>query len=155
MMALFGGRILSAKSAATSALRIWKEGMSVTSSSAQTPRLICFTLQSPKQAELEFGDGSRFYLSAEFLRVQSPAADSKIRTIQGEKVITGRRHVGIMSVEQVGNYGLRITFDDLHNTGIYTWDYLYNLGINKFTLMRDYIKILRKHNLSRDPQRRK
>ncbi|XP_021312552.1 uncharacterized protein LOC8056129 isoform X2 [Sorghum bicolor] len=91
----------------------------------------------------------------EFLRVYSPAADSKIRSVGGEKVIFGRQHVGIMSAESVGNYGVRILFDDLHKTGIFTWDYLHHLGSNKFGLMRNYIRTLRKHGLSRDPQRRK
>ncbi|XP_077252094.1 myb domain protein isoform X3 [Tasmannia lanceolata] len=107
------------------------------------------------KVEVEFSDGSIFHLSAEFLRIYSPAADSKIRSVGGEKVIFGRRHVGIMSAEPVGNYGVRIAFDDLHKTGIYTWDYFYHLGTNKFTLMRNYIQTLKKHGLSRDPQRKK
>uniref|UniRef100_J3L6V6 Gamma-butyrobetaine hydroxylase-like N-terminal domain-containing protein n=1 Tax=Oryza brachyantha TaxID=4533 RepID=J3L6V6_ORYBR len=107
------------------------------------------------QVEAEFADGSTFHLSAEFLRVHSPAADSKIRSVSGEKVLFGRRHVGIMSAESVGNYGIRILFDDLHKTGIFTWDYLHHLGSNKFSLMRNYIRTLRKHGLSRDPRRRK
>ncbi|ONM35459.1 hypothetical protein ZEAMMB73_Zm00001d042469 [Zea mays] len=145
---------------------------------AQPPRLTKFALHPPKfvslrfpddqrfllphirrsclpQVEIEFADGSSFHLSAEFLRVYSPAADSKIRSVGGEKVIFGRRHVGIMSAESVGNYGVRILFDDLHKTGIFTWDYLHHLGSNKFSLMRNYIRTLRKHGLSRDPQRRK
>ncbi|ONK71187.1 uncharacterized protein A4U43_C04F5780 [Asparagus officinalis] len=123
--------------------------------SAQSPRLTKFSLQAPKSVMVEFSDGRVFNLSAEFLRIYSPAADSKIRSVGGEKVIFGRRHVGIMSATPIGNYGVRIDFDDLHKTGIYTWDYFYNLGSNKFTLMRNYIKTLRKHGLSRDPQRRK
>lgn len=121
---------------------------------AQPPRLTRFTLHPPKSVEVGFSDGSVFNLSAEFLRLYSPAADSKIRSINGEKVISGRRHVGIMSAELVGNYGIKIAFDDLHKTGIYTWDYFYHLGSKKFTLMRDYVKTLKKHGLSRDPQRR-
>ncbi|XP_057983310.1 uncharacterized protein LOC131168113 isoform X3 [Malania oleifera] len=72
-----------------------------------------------------------------------------------KNVIFGRRHVGIMSAEPIGNYGVRMVFDDLHKTGIYTWDYFYHLGSKKFTLMRNYIKTLKKHGLSRDPPRRK
>ncbi|XP_054808506.1 uncharacterized protein LOC129310632 [Prosopis cineraria] len=121
----------------------------------EAPRLIRFSLQPPKCVEVEFADGSVFKLSAEFLRINSAAVDGKGRSIGGEKVIFGRRHVGIMSAEPVGNYGVRITFDDLHKTGIYSWDFLYNLGSNKFTLMRNYIKTLKKHGLSRDPPRRK
>ncbi|KAK2969782.1 hypothetical protein RJ640_028062 [Escallonia rubra] len=144
------------------------------------------------QVEVEFADGNLYHLAAEFLRIHSPAADSKIRSVRGEKqhklslvgildnyhmscglavllindmlieylaslkqVIYGRRHVGIMSAEPVGNYGVRLLFDDLHKTGIYTWDYFYHLGSNKFSLMRNYIKTLKKHGLSRDPPRRK
>ncbi|KAJ8504114.1 hypothetical protein OPV22_005000 [Ensete ventricosum] len=99
--------------------------------STQPPRLTRFALHPPKAVEVEFSDGSNFNLPAEFLRVYSPAVDSKIRTIGGEKVIYGRRHVGIMSAEPVGNYGVRIIFDDLHKTGIYTWNYFYHLGANK------------------------
>ncbi|KAL1369802.1 hypothetical protein HN51_000158 [Arachis hypogaea] len=119
------------------------------------PRLTRFSLQAPKLVEVEFADGHVFKLSAEFLRINSPAVDGKIRSIGGEKVISGRRHVGIMSAEPVGNYGVRLNFDDLHKTGIYSWDYFYHLGSNKFTLMRNYIKTLKKYGLSRDPSRKK
>ncbi|KAF5193850.1 5-proFAR isomerase-like protein [Thalictrum thalictroides] len=124
-------------------------------STLQTPKLTKVALHPPKSVEVEFADGSVFSLSAEYLRVHSPAVDSKIRSVGGEKVIYGRRHVGIMSAEAIGNYGIRIVFDDLHKTGIYTWNYFYHLGSNKLSLMRDYIKMLRKHGLSRDPQRQK
>ncbi|KAI5341329.1 hypothetical protein L3X38_020603 [Prunus dulcis] len=119
------------------------------------PRLTRLSLHAPRCVEVEFGNGSVFNLSAEFLRIHSPAVDAKVRSIAGEKVISGRRHVGIMSAEPVGNYGVRIVFDDLHNTGIYSWDYLYHLGSNKFSLMRNYIKTLNKYGLKRDPPRRK
>ncbi|KAM7258444.1 hypothetical protein ACFE04_014185 [Oxalis oulophora] len=98
---------------------------------ADAPRLTRFSLQAPKCVEVGFGDGRKFNLSAEFLRINSPAADGKIRSFGGEKVIFGRRHVGIMSAEPVGNYGVRLVFDDLHKTGIYPWDYFYHLGSNK------------------------
>ncbi|KAK0590091.1 hypothetical protein LWI29_022584 [Acer saccharum] len=120
-----------------------------------SPRLTRFSLDAPKKVDLEYVNGSKFSLSAEFLRIQSPAADGKIRSFGGEKVIFGRRHVGIMSAEPVGNYGVRIIFDDLHKTGIYSWDYFYYLGSNKFSLMRNYIRTLKKHGLSRDPAKRK
>ncbi|KAL4184223.1 hypothetical protein AMTRI_Chr11g102270 [Amborella trichopoda] len=110
---------------------------------ANTPRLTKFILHPPGWVEVEFGDRSTFSLSAEFLRIYSPAVNSK--------VICGRRHVGIMSAQPVGNYGVRILFDDLHKTGIYTWDYLYHLGSYKFTLVREYIRSLKKHGLSREP----
>ncbi|KAK7333482.1 hypothetical protein VNO80_30256 [Phaseolus coccineus] len=127
----------------------------MTTMAGETARITRFSLQAPKHVEVEFGNGRMFKLSAEFLRVNSPAVDGKIRSIGGEKVIYGRRHVGIMSAEPVGNYGVRLNFDDLHKTGIYSWDYFYHLGSNKFTLMRNYIKTLKKHGLSRDPRERK
>ncbi|KAF6165352.1 hypothetical protein GIB67_018796 [Kingdonia uniflora] len=130
-----------------------KRAIHVIHASVQPPRLTKFSLIPPKNVEVEFADGNVFNLSAEFLRVYSPAVDSKIRSVGGEKVIFGRCHVGIMSAEPVGNYGIRILFDDLHKTGIYTWDYFYHLGSNKFTLMRNYIKTLKKHGLSRQPRR--
>ncbi|XP_071916044.1 uncharacterized protein [Coffea arabica] len=119
------------------------------------PRLTRFSLKAPKSVEVQFDDGSLYSLPAEYLRVYSPAADSKVRSVAGEKVIYGRRYVGILSAEPVGNYGVRLLFDDLHKTGIFTWDYFYHLGSNKFTMMRNYITTLKKHGLSRDPLKRK
>ncbi|EFJ27751.1 hypothetical protein SELMODRAFT_76016, partial [Selaginella moellendorffii] len=101
------------------------------------------------QAEIEFDDGQKFQMSAEYLRVYSPAADSKRRS----KIVSGRRHVGIMSIDPIGNYAIRITFDDLHNTGIYTWDYLDHLTHSKISLMKQYLKSLKELGLSRDPRK--
>ncbi|XP_017238118.1 uncharacterized protein LOC108211118 isoform X2 [Daucus carota subsp. sativus] len=70
------------------------------------PRLTKFSLHPPNSVEVEYANGSVYKLSSEFLRIYSPAADSKIRSVGGEKVIYGRRHVGIMSGEPVGNYGV-------------------------------------------------
>ncbi|KAH9613274.1 hypothetical protein KSS87_000987 [Heliosperma pusillum] len=117
-------------------------------------KLVLAQLHFVSPVDIEFADGKAFSLSAEYLRVYSPAADSKIRSVGGEKVIFGRRHVGIMSAEPVGNYGVRLLFDDLHKTGIYTWAYFYHLGSNKFTLMRNYISTLKRHGLNRDPKRK-
>ncbi|ANM63801.1 Myb domain protein [Arabidopsis thaliana] len=71
------------------------------------PKLSGFSIVSPKQVEVEYADGTKFNFSSEFLRIHSPAADGKVRSIGGEKVISGRRYVGIMSAEPVGNYGVR------------------------------------------------
>ncbi|CAN8266228.1 unnamed protein product [Cochlearia groenlandica] len=131
--------------------RVISRRIHATTSDVTVPKLSRFSVTSSKTVELEYGDGSKFCFSSEFLRIHSPAADGKIRSIRGEKVISGRRHVGIMSAEPVGNYGVRLVFDDLHRTGIYPWDYFYQLGSNKFGLMRNYIQTLRKHNLSREP----
>ncbi|KAK4346228.1 hypothetical protein RND71_032567 [Anisodus tanguticus] len=98
------------------------------------------TVLNGKKVEVEFENGSLYKLSAEYLRIYSPAVDSKIRSICGEKVISGRRHVGIMSAEPIGNYGVRLLFDDLHKTGIFTWDYFYHLG-NISTTSSSYVII--------------
>ncbi|XP_019247392.1 PREDICTED: uncharacterized protein LOC109226923 isoform X2 [Nicotiana attenuata] len=73
---------------------------------ANCPRLTKFALHPPKFVEVEFDNGNLYNLSAEYLRIYSPAVDSKIRSVGGEKVISGRRHVGIMSAEPIGNYGV-------------------------------------------------
>jgi DUF971 family protein len=66
-------------------------------------------------------------------------------------VVTGRRHVGIMALEPVGTYALRIRFDDMHDTGLYTWDWLYNLGVNQDEIWQAYLDALSERGLSRDP----
>ncbi|PNH11991.1 hypothetical protein TSOC_001113 [Tetrabaena socialis] len=72
--------------------------------------------------------------------------------LAGLRVVSGRRHVGIMSVEPVGNYAIRIHFDDLHSSGIFTWDYLAGLGgPRRWAHMRDYLRRLRAAGLGRDP----
>ncbi|XP_073278516.1 uncharacterized protein [Primulina huaijiensis] len=72
------------------------------------PRLTKFSLHAPKTVKVEYNNGSAYILSAEYLRIYSPAVDSKIRTIGVEKVISGRSHVGIMSAEPIGNYGISL-----------------------------------------------
>ena len=66
-------------------------------------------------------------------------------------IVAGRRHVGILGVEPVGNYAVRIVFDDLHDTGIYTWDYLYRLGAEQERIWQNYLRSLADKGLSRDP----
>ena len=60
--------------------------------------------------------------------------------------------MGVMGLEQIGNYAIRLQFDDLHASGIYTWPFLYDLGVNKFQYMREYIKGLKRHGESREPR---
>ncbi|KAG6545267.1 hypothetical protein Mapa_013380 [Marchantia paleacea] len=111
---------------------------------------------SYKVLEVEYANGDKFYYSAEFLRVRSPSADSTRSTASGSsRVISGRRHVHMIDIEPIGNYGIRIKYDDTHDTGIYTWNYLYELGSKKFYYMRAYIKALQEQGLSRNPRKRK
>ena len=78
--------------------------------------------------EVAFDDGHTIRLAAERLRVESPSAEVQGHGPNERKIVPGRRHVGIMSVEPVGNYALRLLFDDGHNTGLYSWGLLYELG---------------------------
>jgi DUF971 family protein len=100
---------------------------------------------------VSFDDGARFELPAELLRVESPSAEVKGHGPGQKTIVAGRRHVGIMDLEPIGNYAVRIMFDDLHNTGMYSWRYLYNLGQNRERLWADYLAALQQRNLSRDP----
>ena len=104
-----------------------------------------------KILEVDFDDGSHFALPAELLRVESPSAEVQGHGPGEKTLIAGRRHVGIMAVEPVGNYAVRIKFDDLHDTGIYSWRYLYNLGREKDRLWQAYLDALAARGLSRDP----
>ena len=104
-----------------------------------------------KTLELDFAGGERFSLSAEFLRVSSPSAEVRGHGPGQETLIRGRRHVGIMDIEAVGNYAIRILFDDLHDTGIYSWDLLYNFGRDRDRLWRDYLDRLDAAGASREP----
>ncbi len=104
-----------------------------------------------KVLEIDFDDGQTFSLPAEFLRIQSPSAEMRGHGSGPGKLIGGRRHVGILKVEPVGNYAVQIAFDDLHDTGIYSWDYLYELGSRQDELWRHYLDRLEKEGLSREP----
>ena len=104
-----------------------------------------------KALEIDFDDGSRFRLPAELLRVESPSAEVQGHVPGQKQIVSGRRHVGIMGVEPVGHYAIRIRFDDLHDSGIYSWGYLHELGRRQETLWADYLKALEERGLSRDP----
>lgn len=104
-----------------------------------------------KMLEVDFDDGASFAIAAELLRVESPSAEIQGHG-SGQKVtLAGRRHVSILNVEPVGNYAIKISFDDLHDTGIFSWQYLYDLGTNQKDLLDSYIERLNELGLSRDP----
>ena len=104
-----------------------------------------------KVLEIDFEDGKTFSLRAELLRVESPSAEVQGHGPDQKTIIAGRRHVGIMGVEPVGNYAIRINFDDLHDTGIYSWDTLYDYGQRQDELWQDYLDALKAQGLSRNP----
>ena len=75
-----------------------------------------------------FEDGGKFELPAEYLRISSPSAEVQGHSAAERKVIGGKREVAILAVEAVGNYAVKLAFDDMHDTGIFGWGYLYDLG---------------------------
>ena len=104
-----------------------------------------------KALEIDFDDGSRFRFPAEFLRVESPSAEVQGHVPGQKQIVPGRRHVGIMGVEPVGHYAIRIRFDDLHDSGISSWAYLHELGCRQDELWAAYLKALSEAGLSREP----
>jgi DUF971 family protein len=101
--------------------------------------------------EIDFDDGKSFRLPAELLRVESPSAEVQGHDPRRKTIVAGKRQVGISSLEAVGTYAVRIRFDDGHDTGLYTWDWLYNLGANQEQVWRTYLDALSERGLSRDP----
>jgi DUF971 family protein len=100
--------------------------------------------------EVSFDDGTTIALPAEFLRVLSPSAEVKGHGPGQEVTVAGKRRVKIRSLEPVGNYALRILFDDGHDTGLYTWSYLFTLGRQRDHLWGEYLARLAARGLSRD-----
>ena len=94
---------------------------------------------------------ARFDLPAELLRVYSPSAEVRGHSEQERILQTGKKNVGIKAIEAIGNYAIRITFDDGHDSGIYAWDYLYELGNNQAQHWQDYLSELKQANASRLP----
>jgi DUF971 family protein len=107
-----------------------------------------------KLLEIDFDDGERFRLPAEYLRVESPSAEVQGHNPSQKQLVHGRAHVGIIAVEPVGNYAIRIKFDDLHDTGIYSWTYLYKLGVEQTQRWRAYLDELKMRGVGREPDRR-
>jgi DUF971 family protein len=106
--------------------------------------------RAEKILEVAFDDGSRFRLPAEYLRVESPSAEVQGHGPGQKQLVAGRAQVGITAVEPVGNYAVRLRFDDGHDTGIYSWRYLHELGEEQDRRWRDYLTGLEKAGLSRE-----
>jgi DUF971 family protein len=118
-------------------------------SSDPWPTDIAYDRQN-KFLRVRFDNGESYDLPSEYLRVESPSAE--VQAHGGEKVIVGgRKHVGIIEIEPVGNYAVKLTFDDLHDTGIYSWRTLRELGQEYETRWAAYLKALDEKGLSRDP----
>ncbi len=102
--------------------------------------------------ELKYGDGSTASLSAELLRVFSPSAEVRGHSAEQRVLQTGKKQVQIVSIDAVGNYAIRIVFDDGHDTGIYSWNYLQELTQNEKEYWNQYLNELKQANASRLPQ---
>jgi DUF971 family protein len=89
--------------------------------------------------EVTFEDGACFKLSCEYLRVFSPSAETRGHWTGHQKLVTGKEVVNITDINPVGNYAVRLIFDDGHSTGIYSWNTLYDLGINQDYNWKDYL----------------
>jgi DUF971 family protein len=99
---------------------------------------------------VRFETGESFDLAAEYLRVMSPSAEVRGHSEAQRKTVGGKQKVRIIEVEPVGTYAVRLTFDDLHSTGIFTWAYLHELGSRQAALWADYLAELEAKGLSRD-----
>ena len=109
--------------------------------------------KAEKRLDISFDDGKQFSLPAEYLRVESPSAEVQGHGAGEKTIVAGRAHVGIMDLEPVGNYAVRIKFDDLHDTGIFSWEYLYQLGVEHEKRWRAYLAAIAMKGLSREPPR--
>lgn len=107
--------------------------------------------QKSRVFEIAFDDGNRFRLPYEFLRVYSPSAEVRGHGPGQEVLQIGKQEVGITSIEPVGTYAVQPVFSDGHDTGIYSWDYLYELGVNQDGMWKDYLQRMQKAGASREP----
>jgi DUF971 family protein len=108
--------------------------------------------KAEKELEVAFDDGVRFVYPAELLRVESPSAEVQGHGAAQKQIVAGRRHVGIIGLEPVGNYAIRIRFDDLHDTGIFSWQYLRELGEGRDRIWAEYLANLEARGLRREPR---
>ena len=118
----------------------------------KTPRPTDITLhQKSRMLEVAFDDGARFELPCEYLRVYSPSAEVRGHGPGQEVLQPGKREVGITGVEPVGMYAVKLVFSDGHDTGIYSWDYLHELGVKHESNWKTYLARLAQAGKSREP----
>ncbi|MFC5472859.1 gamma-butyrobetaine hydroxylase-like domain-containing protein [Paraherbaspirillum soli] len=122
--------------------------------SAPAPTPVSFTVhQQSRTLEVAFDDGAVFSLPFELLRVYSPSAEVRGHGQGQETLQTGKRNVGLTALDPVGNYAVKPTFSDGHNSGIYTWAYLYQLGRDQVAMWEDYLRRLDDAGHGRDAGR--
>jgi len=117
--------------------------------SQPVPTEICLHAQS-RVLEMRFSDGAHFELPCEYLRVYSPSAEVRGHGAGQEVLQTGKRSVAITAIEPVGQYAVKLVFDDGHDSGLYSWRYLYELGSRQADNWRDYLARLETAGASRD-----
>jgi DUF971 family protein len=96
-----------------------------------------------------FDDGKAFEFTAEYLRVMSPSAEVQGHSPEQRKTVPGKQHVKITDIEPVGHYAVKLTFDDGHDTGVYSWKHFYEIGENQGFLWERYLRELIEKGLSR------
>lgn len=122
------------------------------SDTATKPRPTNIVLQSKSRVlEITFDDGATFHLPCEYLRVYSPSAEVQGHGPGQEVLQVGKEHVNINAIEPVGTYAVRLVFDDGHQTGIYSWELLYKLGVRQDELWQDYLRRLEEAGYTRTP----
>jgi DUF971 family protein len=104
-----------------------------------------------KALTVTFDGGERFELAAEYLRVRSPSAEVQGHSPSERRTVSGKENVAILEIHPIGNYAVRLAFDDMHSTGIFSWEYLFELGQNREKYWRDYLAELAEKGLSRAP----
>lgn len=102
-----------------------------------------------RMLEVAFDNGASYQLSCEYLRVFSPSAEVRGHNKEQQKLIAGKKNVSIVNIEPVGNYAVKLIFDDGHSTGLYTWEILYKLSIHSEANWQEYLKRLELAKLSR------
>jgi DUF971 family protein len=130
-----------------------KQRRNDTASAEDTPMTAPTELRVSKDRRLltvTFPAHAPFELPAEMLRVLSPSAEVQGHSPEQRVTVPGKRNVAILKIEPVGNYAVRITFDDFHDTGIFTWNYLHQLGHEKAQRWQSYLDELAEKGLSRD-----
>lgn len=107
--------------------------------------------QKSRMLEIAFADGQRFELPCEFLRVYSPSAEVRGHGPGQEVLQVGKKNVEISDVQPVGSYAVQLVFSDGHDSGLYSWDYLYDLGVNQESLWKQYLERMNEAGASREP----
>ena len=106
--------------------------------------------QKSRKLEIAFSSGETFELSCEFLRVHSPSAEVRGHSPEQAVLQLGKENVNIVSIEPIGNYAVKLVFDDGHDTGLYSWEYLYSLGKNRDAYWAHYVQAVARHEADAD-----